>query len=146
MKVLYESDSDDENNKNIELSTTQEPNQEKLSNNTQGYQPKERIISPMEKAIDYARLIGIFQHINYTEKLSIIIGGNEFVKYKFNSNQTHLNTTTDIENPYCLLTSVCNCNIKSINTRFAIQSNPYNATKIFKNRIPTCKTEANCNC
>ncbi|KAM0687329.1 hypothetical protein COBT_001436 [Conglomerata obtusa] len=146
MQVLYESDSDDENNKNSEISTTQEPNQEKSLNNTQSNQPEERIITPIEKAIENARLNGISEHIQYTEKMSIIIGENEFIQYKFNSNQTHLNTTTDIENPYCLLTSVCNCSIKSINTRFTLQSNPLDETITFKNKIPTCKTEANCNC
>ncbi|KAM0686147.1 hypothetical protein COBT_002633, partial [Conglomerata obtusa] len=138
VRLIYESDSDDENDKNIKLSTTQEHNQEKFSVNNQ--------IIDLKIAIDYARSNGIFQHISPTEKLSIIFGENEFIQYIFNSNQTHINTTNDVENPYCLLTSVCNCNIKSIKTSFAIQASPFDEVINFKNKIPKCKTEANCSC
>ncbi|KAM0688150.1 hypothetical protein COBT_000598 [Conglomerata obtusa] len=110
--------------------------------------------NPLKEAIEnaYASSVPIFA-IDFNETLSILIWENKSINYYLNSKLSNLDKIDQLERPYCLIYSNCDCEVKNMKTTHEPESSNSddhydgNFTGIpDESSISKCEINAQCSC
>lgn len=110
--------------------------------------------NPLKSAIKNANASSVpISAIDFNETLSIIIWKNKSINYYSNSNLFNLNEIDQLEKPYCLVYSICDCEVNNMKTTYdqkrSNSDNNYDGNFTSKNdefSKPACEINAQCSC